>query len=130
MRWPPYPHVFFDCDSTLTRVEGIDVLADTPEKRAQIATLTDAAMNGDLDLAEVYARRLQAIQPTRADVQRIRRIYKKQVVEDARSVIDALQALGQAGLYHQRRAARAGARIRHFSGRAQGEHPCRQRRLQ
>lgn len=94
MRWPPYPHVFFDCDSTLTRVEGIDVLADTPEKRAQIATLTDAAMNGDLDLAEVYARRLQAIQPTRADVQRIRRIYKKQVVEDARSVIDALQALG------------------------------------
>ena len=23
MRWPPYKHVFFDCDSTLTTVEGI-----------------------------------------------------------------------------------------------------------
>jgi phosphoserine phosphatase len=51
-------------------------------------------MNGELDLAEVYSRRLQIIQPTRADIQRIRRIYKKQVVEDARAVIAALHALG------------------------------------
>ena len=94
MRWPPFQHVFFDCDSTLTRVEGIDILADTDEKRAEIAALTDLAMNGELDLAEVYSRRLQVIQPTRADIQRIRRIYKKQVTEDARAVIDALQALG------------------------------------
>ena len=29
MRWPTYQHIFFDCDSTLTTVEGIDALADT-----------------------------------------------------------------------------------------------------
>ncbi|MCC6606951.1 MAG: phosphoserine phosphatase, partial [Anaerolineae bacterium] len=33
MRWPPYKHVFFDCDSTLTTVEGIDVLAETAGKK-------------------------------------------------------------------------------------------------
>ena len=93
MRWPAYQHVFFDCDSTLTRVEGIDVLADSAEKRARVAALTDEAMNGTLDLGDVYGRRLNAIQPTRADVQDIRRIYKKTIVEDAQLVIAALQAL-------------------------------------
>jgi len=94
MRWPGYQHVFFDCDSTLTRVEGIDVLADSDEKRARVAALTDEAMNGTLDLEEVYGQRLNAIQPTRADVQDIRRVYKKTVVEDAQLVIATLQALG------------------------------------
>jgi phosphoserine phosphatase len=93
-RWPPFDHVFFDCDSTLTTVEGIDVLAETAGKKWRVEVLTQAAMDGDLDLEEVYAKRLQAVRPTRQQVQDIRRAYKRHVVEDAARVVTALQSLG------------------------------------
>lgn len=95
MRWPPYDHVFFDCDSTLTTVEGIDILAASAGKKWRVEVLTQAAMDGDLDLEDVYAKRLQAVKPTRRQVRDIRRTYKRNVVEDAIAVIAALQALGQ-----------------------------------
>ena len=94
MRWPPYEHIFFDCDSTLTAVEGIDILAETAAKKWRVETLTNAAMNGELDLGEVYGKRLQAIKPTRKQVQAIKQIYKRNLVEDAAEVIAILHDLG------------------------------------
>lgn len=94
MRWPHYEHIFFDCDSTLTTVEGIDILAEAVGKKEEIEALTNAAMDGQLDLEEVYGKRLQAIHPTRAQIQDIRRIYKKNMVEDAKQVIATLQEMG------------------------------------
>ncbi len=94
MRWPHYEHIFFDCDSTLTTVEGIDILAESANKKQEIEALTNAAMDGQIDLEEVYGKRLQTIHPSRAQIQDIRRIYKKNIVEDAQSVIHTLQALG------------------------------------
>lgn len=94
MRWPPYQHVFFDCDSTLTTIEGIDALAESAGKRWRIKVLTDAAMNGDLELEEVYGKRLRAIKPTRGQVYALRQQYKNNTVEDAAVVISILQSLG------------------------------------
>lgn len=94
MRWPHYDHVFFDCDSTLTTVEGIDILAEAAGKKWRVEVLTRAAMDGDLDLEAVYAKRLQAVRATRASVQSVRRAYKQNIVADAVDVIAALQALG------------------------------------
>ena len=94
MRWPPYHHVFFDCDSTLTSVEGIDILGELTGKRWRVERLTQAAMNGDVELGDVYDRRLQLVQPTRRQVNSIRHIYKQNVVEDAKMVVGALQTLG------------------------------------
>jgi phosphoserine phosphatase len=94
MRWPPYKHIFFDCDSTLTTVEGIDVLADLAGKGVRVGILTDAAMNGDLALEDIYAKRLKALKPTRGQVVKIRQIYKQNIVQDAAELIAALQRLG------------------------------------
>ncbi|MBK8984808.1 MAG: HAD-IB family phosphatase [Chloroflexi bacterium] len=94
MRWPHYEHVFFDCDSTLTTIEGIDVLADYAGKKWRVEVLTRAAMDGELDLEEVYGKRLQAVKPTREQIRSIRQAYKRNVVEDAAAVIAALQHLG------------------------------------
>jgi len=94
MRWPPYEHVFFDCDSTLTTVEGIDILAASSGKQWRVEVLTQAAMDGELDLADIYDLRLRAVNPTREQVRDIRRAYKKNVVQDAREVIAALHELG------------------------------------
>jgi phosphoserine phosphatase len=95
MRWPPYEHVFFDCDSTLTTIEGIDILAESAGKKWRVEVLTQAAMEGDLDLAEVYERRLRAVNPSQSQIRDIRRAYKRNPVEDAQEVIAALKELGQ-----------------------------------
>ena len=63
-----YRTVFFDCDSTLTRLEGIDRLAgDRPE----LAALTAAAMAGDARLEDVYRSRLELVRPGRDAVARL-----------------------------------------------------------
>jgi phosphoserine phosphatase len=51
-------------------------------------------MDGRMGLEEIYARRLEVVLPTRREVQQIRRVYKRHVVEDAAEVIAVLQALG------------------------------------
>ncbi len=94
MRWPPYKHIFFDCDSTLTAVEGIDILAEMVGKKWRIEVLTNAAMDGKLDLEEIYDKRLRAIRPTQEQIHQIRNDYKKHAVEDAKELIAALHAMG------------------------------------
>ena len=51
-------------------------------------------MDGKLDLEDVYAKRLQAVRPTREQIREIRRVYKRNIVEDAKEVIAALHDLG------------------------------------
>jgi len=94
MRWPPFKHVFFDCDSTLTSVEGIDVLASSAGKGWRVSVLTRAAMDGELPLEEIYGKRLNAVRPTRGQIISLVQQYKRHVVPDADQVISALQFLG------------------------------------
>ena len=93
-RWPVYRHVIFDCDSTLTGIEGIDELASYPDTRQQVADLTRSAMDGKVNLETVYGERLEILQPTRGAVRALRSRYRKHVVEDAVALIQALQVLG------------------------------------
>lgn len=95
MRWTGYDLIFFDCDSTLSTIEGIDELARLKGKELRVSVLTDKAMNGDLDLAEVYGKRLKAIRPTRGQLKEIEDRYYETIVEDAREVIAALQFMGK-----------------------------------
>lgn len=86
-----YRFVFFDVDSTLVTIEGIDVLAGgNPE----IVKLTEAAMNGEIALSEVYGRRLDVIRPTRAQVEALGAQYCDSLVDGAAETIAALQQAG------------------------------------
>lgn len=86
-----YRFVFFDVDSTLVTIEGIDVLADgNPE----IVRLTEAAMNGEISLDEVYGRRLELIRPTLAGVQNLGTTYTQSLVDGAEETIAALRDAG------------------------------------
>ena len=87
--------VFFDCDSTLSTIEGIDELARFKGVEQQIVALTNAAMNGQIPLQEVYAERLRLLSPTRADMRAVEEAYKRTVVPDARETIAALHELGR-----------------------------------
>jgi phosphoserine phosphatase len=86
-----YRFVFFDVDSTLVTIEGIDVLANG---NAEIVRLTDAAMNGEVPLDEVYARRLEIIRPTRAAVEALGQQYVASLVPGAEETIATLQRAG------------------------------------
>lgn len=94
-RWASFDLIFFDCDSTLSTIEGIDELAKLKGKEGRVGLLTDKAMNGDLDLGEVYGKRLKAIRPTRGQLKAVEERYAETIVEDAREVIAALQFLGK-----------------------------------
>ncbi|HEX6307386.1 MAG TPA: HAD-IB family phosphatase [Longimicrobiales bacterium] len=85
----PVSAVVFDCDSTLTAIEGIDELA--VEHRPAIAALTDAAMRGDVALEEVYGRRLGLIRPGRRRLEELAREYVARLVPDAVEVAAALR---------------------------------------
>ncbi len=93
--WAPFEIVIFDCDSTLSTVEGIDEIARWTGKQAEVAELTHRAMNGELPLEAVYSRRLELLNPTRAEIQQLGRLYRETLVPDAREVITTLQHLGR-----------------------------------
>ena len=83
--------VFFDVDSTLVTIEGIDVLgAGNPE----IAELTERAMNGEIALEEVYAKRLEIIRPSRADVEALGERYIASLVPGAAEAVAELRGRG------------------------------------
>jgi phosphoserine phosphatase len=88
-----FASVVFDCDSTLVAVEGIDELSGP--FRAQITALTDAAMDGSVPLEEVYGRRLEIIQPTRAQLDEVGATYVRTLVPHARETVAALRWLGK-----------------------------------
>lgn len=92
---PPFELVFFDCDSTLSAVEGIDALAGRKGLREAITPLTRAAMEGRLALDEVYGARLERVRPTRDDIDWLGARYVERMVPGARLCIDVLQRLGK-----------------------------------
>lgn len=92
MPTPRFGSVIFDCDSTLSAIEGIEELAHA--HREEIARLTEAAMRGEILLEDVYGRRLELVQPTRDQVTALGDRYVRTLVTDARETIAALLAEG------------------------------------
>jgi len=92
--WPITNIVIFDCDSTLSTIEGIDELARMTGNEYDVSMLTKRAMEGDVPLESVYGHRLVTVNPTHQQVQKIANRYRETVVPNARDVIDALQTLG------------------------------------
>jgi len=93
--WPGFDFIFFDCDSTLSTIEGIDELARQKDKFEEIKRLTDAAMDGEVHLQNVYDRRLDLLRPTRAEIRQLEHHYRETVVPHAAEVIKALQQTGK-----------------------------------
>ncbi len=89
---PVYRSVVFDCDSTLSALEGIEELA--VEHRREVESLTDAAMRGEVVLDEVYGRRLELIRPDRDAVAGLVPRYIEGLVADAAETVAALAAAG------------------------------------
>jgi phosphoserine phosphatase len=57
--------------------------------------MTDAAMEGEVHLQNVYDRRLELLAPTRSEIRALEQHYRQTVVPDAIEVIQALQWIGK-----------------------------------
>ena len=87
--------VAFDCDSTLSTLEGIDELARRAGAGNMIAALTAEAMDGRLDLETVYGRRINLVRPGRDDLAWLGGRYVETMVPGAREVVAALLGEGR-----------------------------------
>jgi phosphoserine phosphatase SerB len=92
--WESFHRVVFDCDSTLTRIEGIDELAAMNDVPHEVALMTRRAMDGEIPFEEIFARRLEIIRPTRKQLAGIGKFYVSTLVADASLVVEALSTLG------------------------------------
>lgn len=88
--------LIFDCDSTLSGIEGIDELGRMrpTEIAEQIAQLTTDAMNGRAPIDEVFGLRLRLIRPSRRECATVGQRYLKHVEPHAKRVIAELVGRG------------------------------------
>jgi phosphoserine phosphatase len=87
---------FIDCDSTLSTIEGIDELARGrgDEVFSQVVELTNAAMNGEIPITEVFSRRMEMIRPDRALCDAVAALYVATIVPGAEEMIREMKAAG------------------------------------
>jgi phosphoserine phosphatase len=92
----PTKLICLDCDSTLSAIEGVDELARLrgPAALAQVAAMTNDAMDGKIPLEQVFARRLEIIRPGRAETEAVGEQYIREIEPAARETVAALKAAG------------------------------------
>ncbi|MEO1374782.1 MAG: HAD-IB family phosphatase [Cyanobacteria bacterium J06635_10] len=88
--------IIFDCDSTLSSIEGVDELAHVAGEEAtqEVKKMTTAAMEGTIPLESIFAHRLSIIQPTADSVSEVAKLYIDTVEPSAKQVITTLKSLG------------------------------------
>jgi len=88
--------IIFDCDSTLSSIEGVDELARVAGEEAtqEIEKMTAEAMEGKITLESIFARRLEIIQPTDDSVSQVGQLYIDTVEPSAKQVIATLKKQG------------------------------------
>ncbi|MEX1116026.1 MAG: HAD-IB family phosphatase [Akkermansiaceae bacterium] len=88
--------LFIDCDSTLSSIEGIDELARAKGAQvfAQVVALTEAAMNGEIAIGEVFPRRMEMIGPDREVCEKVADLYVRTVVPGVTGLIEDVKRAG------------------------------------
>lgn len=84
---------FIDCDSTLSSIEGIDELARARGESVfqEVVSLTEAAMNGEIPLDEVFPRRMEIIRPDRRTCETVAKLYVETITPGAKDLIVRLK---------------------------------------
>ena len=88
--------ICFDCDSTLSKIEGIDELARRIGMGEEMSKLTELAMNGIVPLEAVYERRLSLIRPDQYSINWLADFYIAEIVEGVKDVFATLLAQDKA----------------------------------
>jgi len=88
-----YKLVLFDVDSTLTRTEGIDLLAEYSPHAAKVAEITERAMHGEIDFDTAIQERVSLLTGLKLDVID-RAIERSEVSVGAKETVFSLKERG------------------------------------
>jgi phosphoserine phosphatase len=88
--------ICFDCDSTLSSIEGIDELARIrgAEAFARVEALTHEAMNGLVRMEDVFGLRIEIVRPGAQEASAVGRRYVETVEATAKSTVSELARMG------------------------------------
>jgi phosphoserine phosphatase len=88
--------IVFDCDSTLSAIEGIDELArvNGPDTFQEIEALTNAAMNGEVPIDDIFAQRLDIIKPSLDTCKKVGQLYIEHIEPTALATLSQLRSDG------------------------------------
>ncbi len=101
----PLDAIIFDCDGTLSSIEGIDQLAELNQASEAVKELTVTAMSKTGLTPDIYQKRLDLVLPTRQLINTLGNQYCKNLTPDTKETIQLLQKLNKqiyivsAGLY-------------------------------
>ncbi len=93
--WKDYTTFVFDCDSTLSKIEGIDELARMNGVFDEVAEMTNQAMNAFSLSTGIYAKRLELTKPTEQQIQEVGQLYIQEITKGAKEVIEILLKEGK-----------------------------------
>ncbi|CEK11616.1 HAD-IB family phosphatase [Legionella hackeliae] len=94
-KWQPQLAIetfFFDCDSTLSLVEGIDVLASMNDIEEEVKKITRRCMEQTGLNTNDYKTRLDLAKPTKQQVKCLGKIYYENITPGAKEVIKILKS--------------------------------------
>jgi phosphoserine phosphatase len=91
----PVDAIVFDCDGTLSAIEGINELARNNGVYEIVEALTTEAMDKTGLNPALYQKRLELIHPTKQQVETLAETYYTQKVMHASDVIELLQCIGK-----------------------------------
>ncbi|MHB1222623.1 MAG: HAD-IB family phosphatase [Gemmatimonadaceae bacterium] len=85
--------ILFDFDSTLSSLEGVEWIAARrgPEIAAAIAAEVAAAMDGTVDLEEVYAARMNRLRPSAQELSALAGAYRASIAPGAADTVRRLR---------------------------------------
>jgi phosphoserine phosphatase len=89
----PLEAIIFDCDGTLSSIEGIDELARMNGAGEQVERLTAQAMGGSGLNPDLFRRRLEIVKPTLSQVDDLAARYFHHKTPDILSVLDTFRLL-------------------------------------
>lgn len=91
----PINTFFFDCDSTLSLIEGVDVLASMNGVFREVHEVTQRCMSSTGLNVEDYRARLEVIRPTHNQIQVLSKEYISHITPGAFETITLLQSLNK-----------------------------------
>lgn len=91
----PLDAIVFDCDGTLSHIEGIDELARLNGVGEQVQRMTAEAMGGSGLSLDLFHQRLKLVNPRRAQLQELTLSYFQHKTSDILTVLDTFRRLNK-----------------------------------
>lgn len=87
--------IYFDFDSTLIKVESLDLLGERRGVGDEVTAMTARTMNGEVPFADVFREKMKLISPTSLDVEVVAKECIDQMVSGAKDVVNLLHVLNK-----------------------------------